>query len=60
VTDPDGGAAGIMADSLHSGRVPWIPFAVACGDDAAPWLVTPKIGRDDLEQVDGNLRYLVE
>jgi len=40
--------------------VPWIRFAVACGDDAAPFLVTPKITREDLEQVDGSFLYVVE
>lgn len=59
-TDPDRVAAGILRGSLESGRVPWIRFAVACGDDAAPFLVTPKITRDDLRKVDGEFLYVVE
>lgn len=59
-TDPDRIAAGVLVGSIESGRVPWIRFAVACGDEAAPFLITPRITREDLEQVDGNFRYVVE
>lgn len=59
-TDPERVAADNLAGSIESGRVPWIRFAVSCGDDAAPFLVTPRITREDLERVDGDYRYVVE
>lgn len=59
-TDPDRVAADILAGSIESGRVPWLRFAVTCGDDAAPFLVTPKITREDLRKVDGGYLYVVE
>jgi len=59
-TDPDRVAADILAGSIESGRVPWLRFAVTCGDDAAPFLVTPRISRKDLERVDGGYLYEVE
>lgn len=59
-TDPDRVAADILAGSIESGRVPWIQFSIACGDDAAPLLTTPKITRGDLKKVDGSYLYIVE
>lgn len=59
-TDPDRVSAGILAGSIESGRVPWLRFTVTCGDDAAPWLVTPRIRREDLQPVDGEFRFVVE
>ena len=59
-TDPDRVGVGIIAGSIEGGRVPWLRFTVTCGDDAAPWLVTPRIRREDLEKVDGDYRYVVE
>jgi len=59
-TDPDRVAADILAGSIESGRVPWIRFTVACGDDAVPFLITPRITREDMEKVDGAFRYVVE
>jgi len=40
--------------------VPWLRFSIACGDDAAPFLITRKITREDVEQVDGSYLYVVE
>jgi len=59
-TDPDRVAADILAGSIESGRVPWIRFAVTCGDDAAPFLITPRITRDDMQKVGGSYLYIVE
>jgi len=59
-TDPDRVAADILAGSIESGRVPWLRFSIACGDDAAPFLTTPRITREDLERVDRSYLYVVE
>ena len=59
-TDPDRVGVGIIAGSIESGRVPWLQFTVTCGDEAAPWLVTPQITREDLEKMNGDYRYVVE
>jgi hypothetical protein len=59
-TDPDRVAVGLVGGSIEGGVVPWLQFTVTCGDDAAPWLVTPRIRREDLEKVDGDFRYVVE
>ena len=59
-TDPDRVGVGLVGGSIESGSVPWIRFTVTCGDDPAPWLMTPRITREDLEKVDGDFRYVVE
>lgn len=60
-TDPDRVSVGLVGGSIESGIVPWIQFTVTCGDEPAPWLVTPQITREDLEKVDDrDFRYVVE
>jgi len=59
-TSPDRVSADILAGSFEIGRVPWIQFYVYCGDSTDPFLVTPRITREDLKRVDKAYLYVVE
>jgi len=59
-THPDRVSAEFVAGSLETGRVPWIRFAVTCGEAEAPLITTRKITRDDLQRRDGDYLYVVE